>query len=188
MPTCPLCEHVQENGEVCEVCGRQLVEVTAPTVNAAPMAGLEQTRWEEPFPEDADPIPDLELTMRPAAGAVPETPMADIEATSLPGIGGEVAPETLDGMDLGRAADDGERVPLNLGAVTCRYCKNVQAEGAFCERCGMRLDRMRAPPQAAAAAASGDALTRCRRCGEKVLLGARCGACGMAAPLEAEGA
>jgi ribosomal protein L32 len=60
----------------------------------------------------------------------------------------EVVPE----METGRAADDGVRTAAPTGAVVCRYCRNVQAEGMVCDKCGMRLSRVRPTPGAGATA------------------------------------
>ena len=38
--------------------------------------------------------------------------------------------------------DDGQRTVLQVGAVTCRYCRNVQSTGSLCERCGMKLPQI----------------------------------------------
>ena len=85
-------------------------------------------------------------------------------------------------MDLGRETqhDTPTVVPA---AATCRYCRNVQATGLFCDRCGMLLPRPLAPT--AAVAAPRVERVSCPRCFERTPADRpRCGACGALLPTE----
>jgi methionyl-tRNA synthetase len=76
------------------------------------------------------------------------------------------------------------RVALPTGAITCRYCRNVQATGSICEKCGMRLPVVIIVPQATGAPAKkGEPVSaRCRACGAPAKAGERCGDCGNLLP------
>lgn len=57
----------------------------------------------------------------------------------------------------------------------CRYCRAPSAPGqAFCEQCGMHLERLEASPPALP---DEEAAVRCRHCGASAA-GARCPSCG----------
>jgi ribosomal protein L32 len=77
--------------------------------------------------------------------------METTRAAPIDKVSVEMVPE----MDTGRAPDDGVRTAAPTGAVTCRYCRNVQAEGMVCDKCGMRLPKAR--PAAGSAAAAKEA-------------------------------
>jgi hypothetical protein len=179
MPSCPVCEHTQAAGDSCEVCGHQLTEPgTSSSVPAGTLEGLEVTHWEEPFPEDPAPLDVLEQTALASVGVVALEPVADLEATRAPAV--EVPLEPMMDIDLGRAPLDAP-TPVPTGPMTCRYCKNTQASGAFCDRCGMRSPRLTPALRSSGAKAAPKEMGRCRRCSEKVLPGTRCGGCGMLA-------
>ena len=170
MPVCPVCEHVQERGDACDVCGKRLA---GPGVAAEPvpaLEGLEPTVIDLPLALDPDPLPELE----PTRAAAPPVNLAEgtaewIEPTRAGAVGDVAVEPVLDLEQLARASAASPRAP-----VACRYCRTPAAPGeSFCSRCGMRL----------VVRARGGAETppaprrRCRSCGA---FGTddRCGACG----------
>lgn len=176
MIICPVCEHQQAQGAVCDNCGKQLVAVPAPPAFAAPMPELELTSLPGGNPAiPVQPIPDLELTRQRTGPDLPVQPVPELERHQAPAIRG-MQVERMADIDLGRAQDDGVRTAAPVGAVTCRYCRNVQAAGLFCDHCGMRLPKVQAAkPQASAP--SDTSLVICG-CGAKAIIGRRCGSCG----------
>ncbi len=168
MIVCPVCEHRQEQGAECEVCGKKLLHGAAAVPYVPPVEGLEPTghgavdagsermgdlvatRFGDVGEVAFDSTPGIELT-RAAPVDVSVEPIADVERTA-PGIPGD-APTALPAF------------------VVCRYCRTPGMPGErICSRCGMRL----AIVAAGAEAASED---RTCSCGAKVR-GGRCGNCG----------
>jgi hypothetical protein len=98
---------------------------------------------------------------------------------------GEVAVERIADLSIDRAAPE-SRTPMPQGPVTCRYCRNVQAAGAMCDRCGMKLPVVIVVPEAVMGTlVKGSPLaekTRCRSCGAPATAGERCGDCGRDVP------
>jgi len=175
---CPVCE-APVTGWSCEACGAQVGPPPVPTAPTAPLEGLEPTQLAADGPGLAIELaPGLEPT---AAGAVPEVP-----AEPLPGwevthadLGPDVQAGGLPDLDAGRAPPEGPPAVAPTVA-TCRYCRNVQASGLFCDRCGMRLPW--ATPTAARTAEPTE-LRVCKRCGERSPPSMeRCGACGALLP------
>lgn len=189
MIICPMCDHVQPEGTECDVCGRVF---PAPVVEAAPVAPLAEleltphvggrvavqvaalpeldvTRLKAGPDLPAQVVPDLELTRAGATGAVPVAPMLE--------------------LDTGRAQDDGVRTAAPVGAVVCRYCRNVQAEGMLCDNCGMRLPRARPAATAAAGAkrpgGDADAWLPCPTCHTPTRPGKACSECGTRSRVDA---
>jgi hypothetical protein len=189
MIICPVCDHVQPEGTECDVCGRVF---PAPVVDAAPvarlaeleltphaggrgpvevavLAELDATRMKAGPDLPAQVVPDLELTRAGATGAVPVAPMLE--------------------LDTGRAQDDGVRTVAPTGAVTCRYCRNVQAEGLLCDNCGMRLPRARVAATAVAGAkrpgVDEDGWVACSTCHTPTRPGKTCSECGTRSRVEA---
>ncbi len=66
----------------------------------------------------------------------------------------KVSVEAVPELDTGRAADDGVRTAVPTGAVVCRYCRNVQAEGMVCDAAACAC-RGCVPPRPAATAKGG---------------------------------
>ncbi|HTS80828.1 MAG TPA: hypothetical protein VMH40_09545 [Myxococcaceae bacterium] len=173
MRPCPVCE-APVTGWQCEVCGKQVGPSPGASTLTVPLEGLETTQ----LPADGlslaiEPAPGLERTVTGPVPEVPGDPLLGWEATQALG-----APDVLAGglvdLDTGRAASEGPAAVAPTVA-TCRYCKNVQASGLFCDRCGMRL------PWAVPAAASGEPveLRTCTQCGERSPVSMdRCGGCG----------
>lgn len=167
MIVCPLCEHQQAQGTECDGCGKVLVSGGAAKV-------------------EVSPLPELELSRVRAGPDLPAVRLPDLEATGAPGVG-PVPVQPLPELEAGRAPADGTRTAAPVGPVTCRYCRNVQAEGAVCERCGMRLPKLAAPVEARGPAPKGEAVwTRCRKCGAPAKGGERCGDCGHPVPMPEE--
>jgi hypothetical protein len=181
---CPVCEHQQDFGIECDVCGKALGGLDGlgpPPVMAQQLEGLEVTRLESVGDVAVQPIGELEVTRFAAVEVAPDrTP--DVEHNRAAPVG-EVAVERIADLSVDRVPDDGQRTQLQVGAVTCRYCRNVQATGSLCERCGMKL-----PQIVVADAITGTLLspeevkTRCRSCGAPAMAGQRCGDCGRDVP------
>jgi methionyl-tRNA synthetase len=150
MIICPVCEHQQAQGDECDNCGKKLqVPRAAAAVAVATLPELEQTLHAGGrAPVQAETIPELDQTRQKAGPDLPPQVVQDMETTRAAPID-KVSVETVPELDTGRAADDGVRTAAPVGAVTCRYCRNVQAEGLVCDRCGMRLPKAR-PTQAEA--------------------------------------
>lgn len=182
-----MCEHQQAFGVECDVCGKDLGdlgELGPPPVADTRIEGLEATVGERVGAVAVVQVGDLEITsfesrqLEVAPEAVP-----DLEARAPVG---EVAVERVTDLDLDRAPDDGVRTAAPTGAVTCRYCRNVQPSGLICNTCGMRLPKVAAVVEPAAAGkkqtfSRGD--VRCRACGAPAVPGERCTECGALAPL-----
>ncbi len=176
MRPCPVCE-APVIGWICEVCGKQVGPSPASAVTV-PLEGLESTQLPpDGLGLDIEPAPDLELT---ATGPVPEVPGAPLLGWEMThaGLGPDVRAGGLPDLDPGRAAPEGPPT-VAPSVLTCRYCRNVQASGLFCDRCGMRLPW--AAPASAVTAEVADATARrvCKRCGERSPVSLeRCGGCG----------
>lgn len=153
MSRCPLCEHEQERGAACDVCGRRLAGEEALAASEPSLEGLEGTRHAAVAAPAAAPEPWLEATLQARVTV-------------------EVAP-----LDVERTSGDGQRTEQGGGPVRCRYCGEIVPGGeAFCLRCGMKADGRASAPAVAAPAP-----VRCRQCGASAE-GARCPACGVRLP------
>jgi len=154
MAVCPVCEHQQDQGDECEVCGRRLAERGVPGVTVAPMADLEPT------------------AASASAALAPEEAPPWLEPTALPASPGAV----VEALEVERAPSSGPEEPRPPPpSAVCRYCRTSAAPGeVFCASCGMRLDRCR--PEAEAPA------RRCRACGARVAEGTTCRVCGARIP------
>ncbi|MFN0061776.1 MAG: hypothetical protein ACKVPX_04575 [Myxococcaceae bacterium] len=162
MTPCPVCEHPQAQGTVCDVCGKSWAPAAPVSVHTDLVEGLDTGRFVSGRLPEADAMPDLERTVAPAVGEVSVAPVQD--------------------LDMGRSAPVGTPTPLEA-ARACRYCKKEQPDGLFCDQCGMRLPTF--PKAAVQASPSAMEKVRCRRCSERVLLGARCPSCGEPTLVEA---
>ncbi len=172
MIVCPVCEHAQERGAECEVCGKALlVRGAAAIPEVAPVEGLEPT-GHAAVDAIEETVPELEPTLhRPVDVDAP--PVPDVEPTRTGPV--DVVADTVPDLERTQAdlPDDGP-TPLPL-TVTCRYCRTPAMPGErICGRCGMRLPALpgAAPPAAPLAEAR-----RCTDCGA-IAPGARCPACG----------
>jgi len=145
----------------------------------------------EPEPVPLEPT-CFAPTAMPARALLPELEPNSVEdlaaalTAALPAGGGE-APESwiertcqvagevdVEALDVERFAPVEHEPAAAPEASACRYCEAPAASGqAFCEHCGMHLER-----SGASAPALPEALSvRCRRCGTPAA-GARCPACG----------
>jgi len=179
MPECPVCEHVQEGGEECQVCGRRLGPRGAAGWQVEPIPGLEPTSAGA-VQIGAEGLAGLEPTRLEAGGEARPEPVADwLERTGA----GAVAPAALEvppGLELHRAAPVPGDAADPLAATLCRYCREPAAPGdRFCPRCGMRLPLFDARQVAAEVLGArcpecgGEAAgPRCRRCGAHLRAGA----------------
>lgn len=149
MIICPVCEHPQAQGEECDNCGKKLlVPRVAAAVVVATLPELEQTHHVGGrAPVQAEAMAELDQTRQKAGPDLPPQVVQDMETTRTAPID-KVTVEVVPELDTGRVADDGVRTAVPTGAVTCRYCRNVQAEGMLCERCGMRLPKIQPAPSA----------------------------------------
>lgn len=179
MIVCPVCEHSQQNGFECDVCGRDLSSLAGlgglapPPPKITPAAELEVSRYEAP--QDI-PVPrpsGLETNSFEQVAATGA--MADgLELSHFSAV--EAAPvERLGDLALDRAPAIGKPTPAVTGDVACRYCRHVQRGGAICERCGMKLPRAL---RALAAEIPVEDWIRCTECGSKSPPGGRCRECG----------
>lgn len=186
MVICPVCEHQQDFGVECDVCGKALGGLDGlapPPVSAPRLADLEVTGYAPAGEVAVAPEAALEVTSHAPTGAVAAPPPQELEATSA-GPVGEVAVPRLEDLTQDRAVDDGVRTGAPAGPVTCRYCRHVQAAGALCDRCGMKLPTIIVVPGGPASGARGGVAvkTRCRTCGAPATAGQRCGDCGREVP------
>ncbi|MFT3708006.1 MAG: hypothetical protein QM817_10155 [Archangium sp.] len=182
---CPVCEHDQPFGTECDVCGKALGGLDGlgpPPVAVQRVEGLEVT-----IPEKLGDVPVIEMDLleRSSFEKVEVAPdfTPGLEASSIAPVG-DVPVERIADLSVDRVPDDGIRTALPQGAVTCRYCRNVQATGTMCDRCGMRLPIV-AQPDLLVGAIVGkieDVKTRCRSCGAPATAGQKCGDCGRDVP------
>ena len=143
MIACPVCQHAQEHGAECEVCGKRLVAGLTPADRAiAPIEGLEPTGFVQANVLE-EPLPDLEPTLRGADAPVVEERTPGLEATRAPPVDVGDAPPV---PDLERTAQEiPDDAPAALpDAAICRYCRTPAAPGdRLCARCGVRLPVVR---------------------------------------------
>ncbi len=199
---CPVCENQQAQGLECDVCGKDL-STLGPAAGLADLGGLGDLAGLGPPPLGVDQVPGLEVTIPDRVGEVPLEADPDLEANLVKKVGevpvermpdletaadrvGDVPVERMPDLADERAPDDGVRTPEVTGAVTCRYCRNVQASGMICDKCGMKLPR--APGGAAAAKPEKEkpaaGTVRCRYCGApNPSEGERCLECGRPLPV-----
>lgn len=184
MIICPVCEHQQAQGIECEVCGKKLVAAAPVAVAVATLPELEQTQLaggRAPVPVSS--IPDLELTRRDAVPNVAVQAVPELDTGRSAKVG-NVAAAPMQDMDTGRADAIGAKTAAPVGPIVCRYCRNVQETGAVCDRCGMRLPKVKlASPEANAApkVAAGER-TKCPKCSSPAHAGRACVTCGTLVP------
>lgn len=137
---CPVCEHPQQSGAECEVCGKRFAPGSLPVPPIARIEGLETTHH---LPVDLafDPlatIPELEPTLAPPVDA-PEERTPGMEPTRVAPVDVDsVAIPDLERQQHAQLPDD-ERTALPVAPV-CRYCRTPAVPGEkSCSRCGMRL-------------------------------------------------
>ena len=147
------------------------------------MPELELTRHAV-APAPSAPLPELEATRIAIAPVPAGARLQELEPTRAPV--GNVPVAAIADLDSGRFADASERTPHPTGPVTCRYCRNVQAAGMLCDRCGMRLPRYSPPTIHAAEGAAEEGPMVPHACGAITRAGMACGSCGVFVPLPAE--
>lgn len=183
MIVCPVCENQQPSGESCDVCGKQLVPVKALGGPVSTMPDLEVTHHVGPQNVVAAPIEGLEVTSHDGPKQVATERVDGLEHTAVVARNIPVQAEQVADLDRGREIDTGPRTAAPTGAVSCRYCGNVQAPeaGLMCGRCGMRLPRAKVETEAAGPTARKrePVWTRCTRCGAPAKAEAPCGDCGV---------
>ena len=179
---CPVCEHQQDFGVECEVCGRELgafAGLGAPPVATQAIEGLEVTLAQPLGEVPVERFAELEVTRFATGKELPAEAMQELERNGSDPVG-TVAAERMPGIDEDRVADDGVRTEAPTGPVTCRYCRNVQAEGLLCDRCGMRLPKVAEVilEGTIVGEAGEEAQVRCKACGARGKAGHRCSECG----------
>jgi methionyl-tRNA synthetase len=179
MWVCPVCEHPQEQGDTCDVCGKQRVLGPVGDAPVAALEGLEVTRLEGGGEVPTERLAELEVTPLRSGPDLPAQVLPELERTSTDAIG-EIPVLPMDEIELGRTEDNGPKTPEPTGEVVCRYCRHVQAEGLLCEACGMRLPRApRAPAPSARPGIDDEIWGTCPKCGSRAMVGRRCGECGV---------
>jgi len=184
-----VCEHQQAFGIECEVCGKDLGDLGGlgpPPMAMQPLEGLEATIPDAVGEVAVERVSDLQVTSFQAAGEVLLEQVQDLDLGRAADVGA-VNVEPMADFSNDRAVDDGVRTALPTGAVTCRYCRAVQAAGLLCGTCGMKLPPVAAAPIERTPAPKARAIearsVRCRACGAPATPGERCSECGALAPL-----
>jgi hypothetical protein len=140
MVICPMCEHAQEPGGECILCGRRLLDVGASDEPIPRMGDLDPTRLEISVAPSMDRIEGLEPTLLDVpAAAAPEEPPPWIERTARD----PVAAEALEPLAIERTCSAREDAPPRdlLELPICRYCRTPASPGeVFCARCGLKVD------------------------------------------------
>jgi len=173
MQLCPVCE-TPVVARLCEVCGHAFPAANAPELPVSPLVDLE-VPVPSPGLTAVLPLPELEPTRfatAPVSEAWSEVEWERSQGARVP----DIAAGGLADLDSGREAPSLERTLTSPGPVTCRYCRNVQASGLLCERCGLRLPW--SPRRTVADRVEAEALVRCRQCGERTFPRPRCAGCG----------
>ncbi len=179
MIVCPVCEHPQSAGVICDVCGKQLVAAAQVAAQIQPLPELEQTAVvaRNAVGPPVTPMPELEVH-RAGDVDVADERLTALESTALPGVDAAATAPVEPAPDIERTqlADDKTRTVLGE-TVTCRYCGTVQKRGnVFCERCANALPRLGV---AKAAEAPAELVhVRCPACGEHAVMGQKCPSCG----------
>ncbi|HSN13677.1 MAG TPA: hypothetical protein VLT61_03540 [Anaeromyxobacteraceae bacterium] len=182
MIVCPVCEHPQQSGAECEVCGKRFAAGSLPVPPVPPMEGLETTEY---APVDlgfdaGGTLPELEATLAPPVDA-PEERIPGVEPTRAAPVDVD-APPMADVERIQAELPGDGLTPLPL-APTCRYCRTPAVPGErLCSRCGMRLPVI----DAALTSRTADGVQQCSNCGAMTSR-ELCPACGnrlSSAPLE----
>src|SRR5262245_5775153 len=93
MTVCPVCEHQQQLGLECEVCGKDLSAL-------AGLSGL------APPPVTVQKVPELEVTVPDRVGDVRVERFADLEVNTYANV--QVAPERTPELETSRIAPVGD--------------------------------------------------------------------------------
>lgn len=140
MIVCPVCEHSQQAGAECEVCGKRFAAGTVQVAETAPIEGLEPTLHADVGNgfEDAAPIPELEPTSAaPVDAPEPEiTPGMEPTAAAPVDVDAPAIPD-IERIQAEIPGDAPTELPV---APICRYCRTPAVPGEkMCSRCGMKL-------------------------------------------------
>jgi hypothetical protein len=184
MITCPVCEHQQDHGFECEVCGKDLGglgSLGAPPAREERLEGLESSAAEAAPEVPVELLPGLEVTRYEDVVPAAAEAVAGLEVNQAAPVG-EVPLEAFPDLSEDRAPDDGQRTVLATDRVTCRYCRQVQAPAASCARCGMSLPRLQPELEAFIVGTAEEVWARCRACGARARAGQRCSDCGNEVP------
>jgi len=157
MIVCPVCEHAQESGDECAVCGQRLAGGPPAAEPAEPLEGLEPTRFAG-VEGEGERLLELERTEFARA---PDAPVEPLELDSERAEAVDAEAGGTDGLEPTRV----EAIPADPLApsapLSCRYCRTpVPPTDAFCPRCGMRL-----PRSPSATALAEPAAAPCSSCG-----------------------
>jgi hypothetical protein len=139
MIVCPVCEHPQESGAECDVCGKRFAPGALPVAPVIPIEGLEPTLHRA---VDADPfamgsIPELEPTLAAPVDA-PEETTPGLDPTRAAPVDVDSAP--IPDIERTRNEIPGDAPTALPLAPVCRYCRTPAVPGErLCSRCGMRL-------------------------------------------------
>ena len=179
MTACPVCETpIPPAALECATCGH-IFHHAAVDASIAPLAELEPTSAKD-LDVPVEATPGLEATAfegvpNPAAEVI-----ADLETTATGAV--QVGFDATPDLEPTRISEDD--LPTAVPTVIrCRYCGTEgQAQGLFCDRCGMRLPRL----GDAVAEEEGDAPvpegTKCRVCSGRMFAAGRCTECGARQP------
>ncbi len=170
MIVCPVCEHPQDQGAECEVCGKRLAHgPTAADLAIPPVDGLEPTLHAPSVAAAEDRIAELEPTRHAAAVDLPDV-MPDFEATRAAPV--DVDVESTPDLEPTSEGIPGDAPTALPPIAVCRYCRTpAMPEERICSRCGMRL------PLLGVAAAEAPAAVRICSCGTAIR-GSLCPTCG----------
>lgn len=178
MIVCPVCEHPQDKGDTCDVCGKRLV-VAAPTSEQYPtLPELEATAIvaRNAVGPPVTMMPELDLHRVGHVEVQPEK-VAELEATAIPGASAPVTSlEAVPDLERTRVIDGDARTVLGP-TVGCRYCGHVQARtNILCERCANAMPRIVTETKGKA---EGPPKRACGNCGVDAELGKKCPSCGV---------
>ncbi len=186
MIVCPVCEHQQAQGAECEKCGKVFAPADLKAVPVERLEGYERTAIADPrLKVTPETMPELEANAVRKGPDLPAVRLQDLDRHIVDAVG-ELPVQPLPDVEYGREQGDGARVAPPVGPLTCRYCRSVQAEGLFCEKCGMRLPRLEVADVDAPADPSAVQWTRCKKCGAPAKAGFRCGDCAQYVPFPDE--
>lgn len=165
MIVCPLCEHPQPHGDLCDVCGRRLEVPAGEVPRVEPIDGLEPTHHAAADELAGPRLEGLEPTVLEPGGPAPAElggadPLLELEPTRAAPVEVEVSP--VPDVEPTSTAIAGD-VPTPLPAFTiCRYCRTPALPGERrCGRCGMRLAAATSPSGEGAAAAKAPSFCSC---------------------------
>ena len=156
MMICPLCEHVQERGTVCDICGKQLLDPRKQPVQVAPLEGLETGK-----------LGSADLTGRVSE----ESEAGAMSQNTIVPPRDPFTMEELGGADI---------LPPEKPPVRCRMCGQFQpADSVTCSICGSRLPRLFPTDGEMNDHGNPEEKVTCRHCGVHVLpANGLCPSCG----------